>query len=134
MTFEMAFRGLWIAYDVSPYRYAYRGDPGYPSEGGWCEGWQVEDIHDPEELLEALTESWQEPAWWKVKQRAARFTVLTALPRMAVLTAPDRAAICDFVDSIVRSIWDEEIRTACEEHYWDEVGGPAGEEDYFFDD
>lgn len=135
--FETQFRGLWIAYHVADYvpevRYLPNGDPGYPAEGGNCEDWEVEDIDDPEEFVMALEDAWPAPARWRLGSRMVRWAVLLLFTHYTVLGRKDQSRMLRIANRLAAEQWDQDICRACEDHYWEVVGGPGGEPDYFYE-
>lgn len=127
LMFDRYYRGLDIAFLIEEYDrgvHTYpNGDPGYPPSGGGCEHWEVDDIDDPIEFVEEISESWEAPEWWRFGSRIVRWMTLLMLRNYDRLTAHDQSRMRAIAQVLARRHWDEDICQACEEYYWDEVAG-----------
>lgn len=136
MSFSTRFKGLWIEYEVEPYSPAVHtlsnGDPGYPAEGGYCTEWEAEDFDDLDEFLCELESCWARPAWWRLGSRMVRWVVLFLIQNFYRLKPRDQARMFKVATQLAAEHWEDEIMQHCTEHYWDDIGGPDGEWEYYY--
>lgn len=137
MNFSRSYRGLWINFDIEPYDPGVHtfsnGDPGYPPSGGGCEDWELDGIENGAEFAMEMADSWEPPARWRLGSRFLRWIILWILERYDQLRPREQDQMRKVAEALALEHWDEDIRQACEEYYWDDIGGPAGEQDYFYD-
>lgn len=141
MTFITSYNGLQIDYTVQEYipatPYRANGDPGDPSEGGECDDWEVSGVEDMDELFDAIEEQLfdHEPKrGWLTRKALQALRWCVEEERWQRLPASQRRRLIEDFRSFASKHWADEIQEHCTEHYWQEVGGPGGEEDYFFGD
>ena len=139
MTFTTSYNGLEIDYTVEDYipatPYRSNGDPGDPSEGGECNGWEVIGVEDMDELFSAIDHQLfeHEPMrGWLTRKALRVLKWCVEEERWKRLPGPQRRRLIADFRRFARKYWAEQISQHCTEHYWQEVGGPGGEEDYFF--
>ena len=138
MSFTTTYNGLEIDYSVEEYSpavmYLSNGDPGYPAEGGCCDGWEIVGIDDIDELFEfiGIEIEDQDPSWLQRKMfRVLRWCVEEE--RWETLPAKQQGMLTRRFARFAQRFWSSEIEEHCTAHYWDEIGGPDGEADYFSD-
>jgi len=140
MSFTTTYNGLQIDYTVDDYvpavPYLPNGDPGYPSEGGECDDWEVSGVEDMDQLVDAIEDQLfaKDPAGDWVTRKAFRILQWCVHEdRWEHFPARQQQSLIRHFGRFAEKYWANEIADHCTEHYWHEVGGPSGEEDYCFD-
>lgn len=110
-TIDFTFRGLAVTAEIDEYDRGSRWDP--PS-GGTCEHWEftVEDVDDVLEHLELESEGLDQ-----MIRACFKFTE----------TAPQT-----LIEKLERE-WADDIDEAATDYFWNDIGGPGGLEDYYYE-
>jgi|GEM_PF-4370948 len=136
MSFTTRYKGLQIDYTVDEYIPAVlhlpNGDPGYPAEGGFCDGWEISDVEDIDELFEAIQEQLfaTDPTGdWMTRKAFRVLQWCVQDDRWAHFPARQQRSLIRQFRRFAAKHWADEIEQHCTEHYWHEIGGPSGEQD-----